>query len=533
MSSTSTTKSATENGGSATTSRESRLENNERSVLGYKESFKQWIWPPSQTEAEDGILNLVSGIPSDRLVNHSHTEISISPSIVGASKSSTCGEKSYFINEYSITSPSSSSSSDNGNKTLVMMHGYGAGLAFFFKNFGALATGLGPRWNIYALDWLGYGGSSRPKFNMKTTDLSKTQEITLPTAFDSNKTLSFKENVAVRETEDWFVESLEAWRKAKNIDKFTLMGHSMGGYLAAVYAFRYPERVEKLVMVSPAGVERGYDPKLDDERSFKKAFFGNGSSGTSSTNSGNEHEPELNDEVNMPQTEIQHADHDTHHHNHNNQKINKQQQQQKLKEEEPEMETTEFGTRPKGWRSAENRRTRFRPKIAYLWNNHYSPFFLIRSSFVFGPRLVSYWSYNRFNGLSVAERDAMHLYAYKIMTAKGSGEYAITRLLAPGALPRMPLLDRLDTPYGLLRCPSLWIYGQQDWMDVEAGAEAVETLNKVNNSLAKLGKSSIINSADRVDRSAQYIEVPQAGHHLYLDNPSFFNRALIRYLTKA
>ena len=37
------------------------------------------------------------------------------------------------------------------------------------------------------------------------------------------------------------------------IGKMYLVGHSFGGYLATCYAEKYPERIEKLVLLSPAG----------------------------------------------------------------------------------------------------------------------------------------------------------------------------------------------------------------------------------------------------------------------------------------
>ena len=33
------------------------------------------------------------------------------------------------------------------------------------------------------------------------------------------------------------------------------MGHSFGGYLAGFYALKYPERVNNLILLSPAGIK--------------------------------------------------------------------------------------------------------------------------------------------------------------------------------------------------------------------------------------------------------------------------------------
>src|SRR5690606_15454798 len=39
------------------------------------------------------------------------------------------------------------------------------------------------------------------------------------------------------------------------VGEHVIMGHSMGGMLATRYALLYPERVERLVMVNPIGLE--------------------------------------------------------------------------------------------------------------------------------------------------------------------------------------------------------------------------------------------------------------------------------------
>ena len=42
---------------------------------------------------------------------------------------------------------------------------------------------------------------------------------------------------------------------ARGVERATIVGHSMGGMLAARYALMFPEAVDKLVMVSPLGLE--------------------------------------------------------------------------------------------------------------------------------------------------------------------------------------------------------------------------------------------------------------------------------------
>jgi pimeloyl-ACP methyl ester carboxylesterase len=38
------------------------------------------------------------------------------------------------------------------------------------------------------------------------------------------------------------------------LDKMVLFGHSLGGYLSTCYALQNPDKVEKLLLVSPVGV---------------------------------------------------------------------------------------------------------------------------------------------------------------------------------------------------------------------------------------------------------------------------------------
>ena len=115
---------------------------------------------------------------------------------------------------------------------IVLCHGYGCASGIFIPSipaiFETLLTSLSIEESpiIHCIDWLGNGMSSRPEFLCANT----------------------------KEAEDWHVESLEAWRKSMGIDKMILSGHSMGGYACCVYALRYPQHVEHLVLISPAGI---------------------------------------------------------------------------------------------------------------------------------------------------------------------------------------------------------------------------------------------------------------------------------------
>ena len=66
------------------------------------------------------------------------------------------------------------------------------------------------------------------------------------------------------------IEDLEAIRVALGADKIELMGHSWGGYLAMVYASRYPQHVAHLMLCDSAS------PKWTDTDFLFKDIFPEG-----------------------------------------------------------------------------------------------------------------------------------------------------------------------------------------------------------------------------------------------------------------
>ena len=120
----------------------------------------------------------------------------------------------------------------------VLLHGYGAGLGFFFHNFPPLADWAARRGtSVFALDWLGMGRSARVPFTIK----AKRDDV----------------RSRVAEAESFFIDSLEDWRTKMGLNQMTLIGHSVGAYFSVAYALKYPDRVHKLILLSPAGVPQG------------------------------------------------------------------------------------------------------------------------------------------------------------------------------------------------------------------------------------------------------------------------------------
>ena len=118
------------------------------------------------------------------------------------------------------------------NAPFLLLPGYACGLGVFYSSAPVLAERLDTQ--VLAVDQFGCGLSSRPRWTggFKDDDTSREQMETL------------------------FVDSLEAFRKALGEEKISLVGHSMGGYLASCYALKYPERIEHLVLASPVGIPR-------------------------------------------------------------------------------------------------------------------------------------------------------------------------------------------------------------------------------------------------------------------------------------
>lgn len=112
-----------------------------------------------------------------------------------------------------------------GSETILLLHGFGAS----GDSWNPLARTLTKKYRVIAPDLPGWGASTR----------IETESYGYPAQ----------------------LERLEKLVQELKLTRFHLMGHSMGGFLAAAYAARCPERVMTLGLLCPHGM---HEPVLSD-----------------------------------------------------------------------------------------------------------------------------------------------------------------------------------------------------------------------------------------------------------------------------
>lgn len=61
------------------------------------------------------------------------------------------------------------------------------------------------------------------------------------------------------------IDDFEAVRRHLGADRIAILGHSYGGFLGAAYASMHPARIERLVLICPAGARPGWRAEFDAE----------------------------------------------------------------------------------------------------------------------------------------------------------------------------------------------------------------------------------------------------------------------------
>ncbi|KAK1775933.1 Alpha/Beta hydrolase protein [Copromyces sp. CBS 386.78] len=464
--------------------------------LGYKEAAQQWWSSVTARQAERNVLSFIPYL-REATADNASTASQLSDLAnadpfghrVWRQTMVPLSGKDRALNEFSIERVG-----EQADDTLVMLHGYGAGLGFFYKNYEPLSRV--PGWKLYSLDMLGMGNSARPPFKIHAKD----------------------QQGKIREAEAWFIDALEEWRRARKIERFTLMGHSLGGYLAVSYALKYPGRLNKLILASPAGIPE--DPWAVNAAMPEPEESAYGNEFTQDQESiVNRETPEGGANTAFIQADSE--------------------------DKKAVASSIKSNTNTNGKKDTAPPRRPIPGWVSWLWDANVSPFSIVRMTGPLGPRFVSGWTSRRFNHLPPEEKEALHTYSYSLFRQKGSGEYVLPYLLAPGAFARSPVINRIQdvgrqiiaqsqpqtpegTPAAPIReagFPIVFLYGENDWMDVAGGYAAEEKIRK-RVEQALLDKSRTEEERKRENGSAKVVVIRRAGHHLYIDNPDEFNEVV-------
>jgi len=112
--------------------------------------------------------------------------------------------------------------------TVILLHGLGGSSQAWQFN----TTALAEKFHVFVPDQIGFGKSDKPLVNYRIRT---------------------------------YVDFLDQFCKQLKIERASLVGNSMGGWIAAAFTAAFPDRVDKLVLVDAAG----YAPPKDlDTRTF-------------------------------------------------------------------------------------------------------------------------------------------------------------------------------------------------------------------------------------------------------------------------
>jgi pimeloyl-ACP methyl ester carboxylesterase len=108
---------------------------------------------------------------------------------------------------------------------VILIHGLGDNIAVWQASIAALS----PKYRVIAYDQLGFGQSDKPIMAYRVGTL---------------------------------VDFLDGFMKALHIGRASLVGNSLGGWVAIDFALKYPEKVDRLVLVDSAGYAGWPSPEI-------------------------------------------------------------------------------------------------------------------------------------------------------------------------------------------------------------------------------------------------------------------------------
>ncbi|MCJ8157392.1 alpha/beta fold hydrolase [Sphingomonas sp. LaA6.9] len=105
---------------------------------------------------------------------------------------------------------------DPSKPTVLMLHGIAGSLENFMANIGPFSKDF----HVLAMDFVGTGFSDKPDKDLFIAD---------------------------------YIAQVDGFLKAKNVEKASLIGVSLGSFVTMAFTAKYPEKVNKIVMIAAAG----------------------------------------------------------------------------------------------------------------------------------------------------------------------------------------------------------------------------------------------------------------------------------------
>ncbi len=104
-----------------------------------------------------------------------------------------------------------------GDKTVIFLHGLGG----YADNWALNAPAFAAHYHVLVPDQIGFGSSSKPYLNYRIQTM---------------------------------IDFLDGFYRKMNVQRATLVGNSLGGWIAAAFAIAHPDKVDRLVLVDSAGL---------------------------------------------------------------------------------------------------------------------------------------------------------------------------------------------------------------------------------------------------------------------------------------
>lgn len=409
-------------------------------------------------------------------------------------------DSQWFINEIRAEK---GDTSDISTKHLVMLHGYGASTGWFYKNFKGLLENSVNTNNlaIHGIDMIGFGLSGRPNNIRYSKDLETKSSLEIKTegikwgkystcikcgghldgkkskdkhwCFCSEEEEEFRKGIQtnsqaniivekedviaylhnhkelISEVEDVYIESLENWRINNNIEQFDLLAHSLGGYLGFAYCLKYPERVGKVIMVSPGGVERS--PFAVSNPKYEKLVKDGDGKG----------------ELKIPISNY----------------------------------VSNYGFLGRYGLISANFRN--------IWNMRASIFTGLRWMGPFGPLALIRRNVDklmRSGNIKDLEEVKLFLnYIYSCSIRASFSETSIMRIFDATVVGKYPVLDKIrDSGEKIKDKHMLWVYGEHDFMYKECGVEAIKEMKKCGNETQEMAVISNSGHNMYLDNSEEF-----------------------------